>query len=158
MDECSYIIVLLRLTSQIAEKLVIWGPLFWSCLWQWRSASSKKCHCHNNLTFTINDVAPCCTFIIWMEFLSHIKPLCRWIGEVAIPSGHSFPKKKLGIFNLLSTSKPIFPYYQGESKIFDKGNFLLQTHDTKNFVDLKSTFSLFPRWSHNFLHSLFNSL
>ena len=38
---------------------------------------------------------------------------------------------------VLSTSKPVFPYYQGESTIFDKGNFLFQTHDTKNFIKFK---------------------
>ena len=32
----------------------------------------------------------------------------------------------------LSTSNRIFPYYQGESTIFDERNFLYQTPDTKN--------------------------
>ena len=32
----------------------------------------------------------------------------------------------------LSTSNRAFPYYQGESTIFDKGNFLYQTSDTEN--------------------------
>ena len=38
---------------------------------------------------------------------------------------------------ILLTSKPVFPYYQGESTIFDKGNFLFQTPDTKNFLKFK---------------------
>ena len=33
---------------------------------------------------------------------------------------------------ILSSSNRVFPYYQGESTIFDKGNFLYQTPDTKN--------------------------
>ena len=33
---------------------------------------------------------------------------------------------------ILSSSKPVFPSYQGESTIFDKENFLSQTPDTKN--------------------------
>ena len=32
----------------------------------------------------------------------------------------------------LSTSNLVFPYYQGESAIVDKGIFLYQTPDTKN--------------------------
>ena len=32
----------------------------------------------------------------------------------------------------LSTSKRVFPYYQGESTIIDKGNFPSQTPATKN--------------------------
>ena len=31
----------------------------------------------------------------------------------------------------LSASNCVFPYYQGDSTIFDKGNFLYQTTDTK---------------------------
>ena len=42
------------------------------------------------------------------------------------------------IKNSLSTSNRVFPYYQGESIIFDKGNFLYQTPDTKNIAALQS--------------------
>ena len=45
-----------------------------------------------------------------------------------------------GAFNFkktLSTAKRVFPYYQGESTIFDKGNFLFQTPGTKNFIKFK---------------------
>ena len=37
----------------------------------------------------------------------------------------------------LSTSNHIFPSYQGESTIFDNGNFLYQTPDTKNLLIFK---------------------
>ena len=33
---------------------------------------------------------------------------------------------------ILSTLNGVFPYYQGESTIFDIGNFLYQTPDSKN--------------------------
>ena len=39
--------------------------------------------------------------------------------------------------HLSTSSKPVFPNYQGESTIFDKGNFLFQTPDTKNFIKFK---------------------
>ena len=38
--------------------------------------------------------------------------------------------------NLL-TSNRLFPSFQGESTIFDKGNFLYQTPDTKNLLRFK---------------------
>ena len=37
----------------------------------------------------------------------------------------------------LSTSKCIFPYYQGESTIFVKGNFLYHTPDLNNLLNLR---------------------
>ena len=37
----------------------------------------------------------------------------------------------------LSTSNRIFPYYQGESTIFDKGNFLYHIPDSNNLLNLR---------------------
>ena len=40
----------------------------------------------------------------------------------------------------LSTSKCIFTYYQGESTIFDKGNFLFHTPYSNNLLNLKELY------------------
>ena len=42
--------------------------------------------------------------------------------------------KKEIVEKVLLTSKPVFPFYQGESTIFDKGNFLYNTPDTNNLI------------------------
>ena len=47
------------------------------------------------------------------------------------------PNAMLFSESFLSTSKPIFPYYRDESTIFDRGNFPVQTPDTKNFIKFK---------------------
>ena len=41
------------------------------------------------------------------------------------------------LFSLLSTSNGVFPYYQGESTILDKGNFLYPTPDSNNLLNFK---------------------
>ena len=38
---------------------------------------------------------------------------------------------------VLSTSKRVFPYYQGESTIFDKRNFLYHTPDSNKLINLR---------------------
>ena len=40
----------------------------------------------------------------------------------------------------LSTSKRVFPSYQGESTIFDKGNFLYHNPDSNNLLNLRELY------------------
>ena len=45
-----------------------------------------------------------------------------------------------------STSKRVFPYYQGESTIFDKGNYLYHTPDSNKIMNLRELYFSTHLW------------
>ena len=56
----------------------------------------------------------------------------------------------------MSISKRIFPYYQGESTIFDKGNFHYHTPDSNNLLNFRADAKSTPPYSSDLICCTFS--
>ena len=84
------------------------------------------------------------------NFAKETKPRVNWRAALSETNVKAGVNLLLNFSNVeiqkkfLSTSKRVFPSYQGKSTIFDKVNFLSQTPDTKNTKGLRDLFFPHP--------------